>query len=164
VCSHRARHGHFSPAEITDDETWDSDLDGPDSCDSDLDSDDEAFYGHHRHRGRYHHEEDEDEFERDPWNAVCVLGLRVYSKDTDVTIEVHNGEGGRKRTETDDGSSVISMPFVKKETVLDVDDSAADATSPLRKRGNLDSMLMDKALLLGDAPAGQERNRQGTLS
>jgi hypothetical protein len=152
---------------MTDDDTWDSDLDGPDSCDSDLCSDDEGFYHHHHHHHRPHfqYEEEEDEFERDPWNAVCVLGLRVYSKDTEVTIEVHNGEGERKRSDNDDGSSVISAtPTVRKETVLDVDDSAADATSPLRTRGNLDSALKEKVLLIGSAPAGKERDRQGTLS
>jgi len=148
---------------MSDYSSWDSELDGPDSCDSDFEpSDDELprFIESSRYRGRY--EEEEDEFERDPWNAVCVLGLRVYSKDTDVTIEVQNGEGDRKKSDCDDRSSIISVP--RKEKELDVDDSAADATSPLRTRGNLDSALAQKVQQIGDAPAGQERHRQGTMS
>lgn len=33
--------------------------------------------------------DDEDaEFTNDPWNAVCVVGLRVYSKDQDTVVQV----------------------------------------------------------------------------
>ena len=33
--------------------------------------------------------DDEDaEFANDPWNAVCVVGLRVYSKDQEMTVQV----------------------------------------------------------------------------
>lgn len=56
-------------------------------------------------------EEEEDEFERDPWNAVAVVGLRVYSKDAAVTIKV-----------------VRPVVWGDGESSLDVDDSAADAT------------------------------------
>lgn len=55
--------------------------------------------------------EEEDEFQRDPWNAWCTVGLRVYSKEAEVTIQII-----RPKT-WEDG-----------ETSLDVDDSAADAT------------------------------------
>jgi hypothetical protein len=164
VCSHRVQDGICSPLELSDDSSWDSELDGPDSDDSDFDnSDDDSprFFEQRSHR--YRHEEDEDEFERDPWNAVCVVGLRVFSKDTDVTIEVRNGEGERKKSEGDEGS-VISSGTTRKQKELDVDDSAADATSPLRTRGNLDSALADQVKHMGGAPAGQERNRSGTLS
>ena len=30
----------------------------------------------------------DDEFANDPWNAVCVVGLRVYSKDSGCSIKV----------------------------------------------------------------------------
>jgi hypothetical protein len=169
-CSHRAREGIYTPSEISYDSSWDSELDGPDTDDSAFDdSDDEMplrLFGdrarNHNHRHRY--EEEEDEFERDPWNAVCVLGLRVYSKDTDVTIEVHNGDGDRKKGGDDDNASVISSVMTRKEKELDVDDSAADATSPLRTRGNLDAALAaEKVKHVGDAPAGQEVDRSGTV-
>jgi hypothetical protein len=166
-CSHRARHGVYSPYELSDDSSWDSELDGPDSFDSDLDtSDDERprFYQTSQdQRGRYLVDDEEDEFERDPWNAVCVVGLRVLAKDTDVSIEVQNGEGEKKNG--DEGSVISGVPQ-RKARELDVDDSAADATSPLRTRGNLESVLAlrERVGRMGDAPAGLERDRSGTLS
>lgn len=163
MCSHRARADVYSPSELSDDSTWYSDLDGPDSCESDFDSEDELprlFSKRHQHR----YEEEEDEFEADPWNAVCVLGLRVFSKDTDVTIAVHNGEGYRKKSGDGDDGSVISGVTSRKVRELDVDDSAADATSPLRTRGNLESALAERVMHVGSAPAGKERDRSGTLS
>ncbi|KAK0747341.1 hypothetical protein B0T21DRAFT_405979 [Apiosordaria backusii] len=44
-------------------------------------------------------DETEDENESDPWNAICVVGLRVYSKDEDLELRVvmeggELGEGG----------------------------------------------------------------------
>jgi hypothetical protein len=41
----------------------------------------------------------EDENEPEPWNAICVVGLRVYSKDEDLELRVvieggELGEGG----------------------------------------------------------------------
>lgn len=51
------------------------------------------------------------EFENDPWNAVCVVGLRVYSKDQHTCIEVI-----RPKEEDD------------SETPLDVDDISKGAS------------------------------------
>lgn len=60
-------------------------------------------------------EDDDDdenlEFENDPWNAVCVVGLRVYSKDPETCIEVF-----RPKEEDD------------SETPLDVDDISKGAS------------------------------------
>ncbi|KAI4661067.1 uncharacterized protein J4E79_005635 [Alternaria viburni] len=181
--SHRAQHGMHSPDDMSDD-SWDSDLDGPCSLDSDLSDDEDniprMFSERQRYicynNTRYPYVEEEDEFERDPWNAVCVVGLRVFSRDnTDVTIEVQNSEGETKKKSDGDDASVASMGASRrKEKELDVDDSAADATSPMRKRNTglddaLDSKLnrADEAELvskIGTAPAGVERSRQGTLS
>jgi hypothetical protein len=148
--------------------SWDSELDGPDSDDSGLDDSDEELprlFETRSHGNRYrYYEDEEDEFERDPWNAVCVLGLRVFSKDTDVTIEVLNGDREHKRSGDGDDASVISTITGRKEKELDVDDSAADATSPLRTRGNLDSALAERVKHVGNAPAGHELDRSGTLS
>lgn len=49
---------------------------------------------------------DNEEFANDPWNAVCVVGLRVYSKNGEVSVGVVRP----KTTEDDD------------DTPLDVDD------------------------------------------
>ncbi|EDU49438.1 calpain-B [Pyrenophora tritici-repentis Pt-1C-BFP] len=106
---------------------------------------------------------------------VCVVSLRVFSKDnTDVTIEVQNGEGDRRKKNDGDDASVASMGIARrKEKELDVDDSAADATSPMRTRSTgLDDELIKRSRTeeaelvsqVGTAPAGMERSRQGTLS
>jgi hypothetical protein len=132
----------YSPGEYSDDSSWDSEIDGPCSLDSDESSDEDEIrrLNSERHRyvwyngARYPYIEDEDEFERDPWNAVAVVGLRVFSKDnTDVTIEVVNSETERKK-EGDDASVTSISTVRRKHKELDVDDSAADATSPMRSR------------------------------
>jgi hypothetical protein len=171
----------YSPLDYSDDSSWDSEIDGPCSLDSDMSSDEDdmrrirAERHHPRYvwynGARYPYIEDEDEFERDPWNAVAVVGLRVFSQNnTDVTIEVVNSEGDRKKD--GDDASVASISTVRrKQKELDVDDSAADATSPLRSRTTgLDDELRSRekeaeaVSKVGTAPAGAERNRQGTLS
>ncbi|RDW93338.1 calpain-like protein [Aspergillus mulundensis] len=48
----------------------------------------------------------------DPWNAVCVVGLRVYSKDERLSLEV-----------------VRPIPDTETEAALDIDDPALSATS-----------------------------------
>jgi hypothetical protein len=177
--SNRAHHGMYSPGEYSDDSSWDSEIDGPCLFESDESSDEDEIHrlNSERHRyvwyngARYPYIEDEDEFERDPWNAVAVVGLRVFSKDNaDVTIEVSNSETERKK-EGDDASVASISTVRRKHKALDVDDSAADATSPLRTRtAALEEELMTRAQeelavsQVGSAPAGAERDRQGTLS
>ncbi|TGO08397.1 hypothetical protein BTUL_0211g00160 [Botrytis tulipae] len=83
-------------------------------------------------------EEDEDEFEKDPWNAVLVVGLRVYSKESAVTVQVKRErkweEPQKKKKKRDIMGEEISSdeeededPMEIGEKKLDVDDSAADA-------------------------------------
>ncbi|KAI9676754.1 MAG: hypothetical protein M1829_002849 [Trizodia sp. TS-e1964] len=74
--------------------------------------------------------EEEDEFEKNPWNAVCVVGLRVYSQDSKITVAV-------VRPNEDDA-----------ETGLDVDDAAVDAT-----KDSKDADVSDKK---AEANAGKE--------
>lgn len=54
---------------------------------------------------------DGDEAGSDPWNAVCVVGLRVYSKDPELCLQV-----------------VRTIPEDDVEAPLDRDDPAASAT------------------------------------
>ena len=55
----------------------------------------------------------------DPWNAVCVVGLRVYSKDPDLCLEV-----------------VRPVPEDHEvEAALDMDDPAASATTEMGEWG-----------------------------
>ncbi|KAG0652956.1 hypothetical protein D0Z07_0085 [Hyphodiscus hymeniophilus] len=61
-------------------------------------------------------DDEEDEFERDPWNAVAVVGLRVYSKESGVSVKVVRP---RLSEEVDKDE--------KAEVKLDIDDSNVDA-------------------------------------
>ncbi|KAI0120929.1 calpain family cysteine protease [Xylariales sp. AK1849] len=101
--------------------------------------------------------EEEDEFERNPWNAVATVGLRVYYKVSDankdkeiVKLRVvrpnpHDKRGTTKSDEQIDGNSKDSVGSTKDEDAvaeqvegneaegknemgLDVDDSSKDAT------------------------------------
>lgn len=58
---------------ITDDFDWQSDIDGPVWGDEERDGPSA---------------DEQDLFGDDPWNALCVVGLRVYSENADVKIEV----------------------------------------------------------------------------
>lgn len=57
-------------------------------------------------------DEDDAEFENNPWNAVCVIGLRVYSKDEGCCVRVvrpRHEEGDEDRQlDTDDASKGAS--------------------------------------------------------
>lgn len=64
-------------------------------------------------------EEDENaEFENDPWNAVCVVGLRVYSKDEGLSVSII-----RPKNEVDE------------DTPLDLDDNSKGASGETTKDG-----------------------------
>jgi hypothetical protein len=117
--------GKLALSDISDDElSWDSELDAPDDIsDSEMmapiplagDDDDE--------------EEGDDEFKRDPWNAVCVVGLRVYSKGQEVQIEVVRGDEEESVDINEDGE--VSSPVIGRKR-LDVDDAAKDAVEAVR--------------------------------
>lgn len=69
-------------------------------------------------------DDDNEEFINNPWNAVVVVGLRVYHK-------IASGEGDDEAVEL---RVVRNDPFAEEETeeavpALDVDDSAKDATT-----------------------------------
>lgn len=64
-------------------------------------------------------ENENQEFEDDPWNAVCVVGLRVYSKDKDATIQI-----------------VRPKSEIEGETELDVDDNSKGASGGLSAKAD----------------------------
>ncbi|TKA83297.1 hypothetical protein B0A55_00776 [Friedmanniomyces simplex] len=69
------------PEELSDNDfDWDSDIDGPVDAIGD-DDDDET-------------NPKNEIFADDPWNALCVLGLRVYSLDSEAKVKVVKGEHG----------------------------------------------------------------------
>ncbi|TKA64903.1 hypothetical protein B0A49_11428 [Cryomyces minteri] len=127
----------LSLADISDDDlSWDSEIDIP-SSDSRSDFGDASGY-RNNDCDRYG-EESEDDFERDPWNAVCVVGLRVYSTakgEGDVKIEVCRPEEKEAKASL--------------ERKLDVDDSAADAT---RNRGAATGKENVDVEVVGGSPA-----------
>jgi len=151
---------HLSLSDISDEEPdWDSEIDGPDS------SEDEECYagaGARPSSGRSllgfasdglqdgggggdgdADEEGEDEVRRDPWNAVVVLGLRVFCLEGEGEIKVvRAGSGGR-----DDGLGVGKG--------LDVDDASRDAA-----RGVSSSAVLD-GYAVGAGVQNVEVDRQG---
>lgn len=52
--------------------------------------------------------EDNAEFENDPWNAVCVVGLRVFSKDEACSIETIRPRLDEETLDLDDASKGAS--------------------------------------------------------
>ncbi|KAL7920778.1 hypothetical protein ACQKWADRAFT_321890 [Trichoderma austrokoningii] len=81
-------------------------------------------------------EDELDEFEKDPWNAVVVIGLRVYHKadEEDKSKEVIKLKVVRPNPYADSDDESTAAEEAKKEEQeskskgLDVDDSAKDAT------------------------------------
>jgi hypothetical protein len=74
-------------------------------------------------------DDEEDEYEKDPWNAIAVVGLRVYCKGGEVGVKavrprLTEEEVLGKKKEGSDTSSEAGLGDSK----LDVDDSAKDAT------------------------------------
>jgi hypothetical protein len=65
-------------------------------------------------------DEEEDDFEKDSWNAVAVVGLRVHSRESMVSIKV-------VREKYWEGAGEPMVKIGKGEIKLDVDDSALDA-------------------------------------
>lgn len=107
-----AETGRLTLSDISDDGlSWDSELDGPESEDendvfapsgpsmpnaygyADYDRPNRADQGI-----KQEGDESEDAATKDPWNAVVVVGLRVYSKDPGLTIHTHRpGHVARQR-------------------------------------------------------------------
>ena len=101
-----------SVAGADDDYLYDSDASFQSSIDSVLDfPEDPAATGQDIQAGVQDDDNDdsEAEVESDPWNAVCVVGLRVYSKDEGCCIKVV-----RPRTELGDEEAGLEIDDVSK--------------------------------------------------
>ena len=96
-----------------DDWQYDSDASFDSSIDSDLDLPPEPASKETMEELAPEDDEENAEFADDPWNAVCVVGLRVYSKDSDLSVEIV-----RPRQDEEDG-----------DTPLDVDDASKGASA-----------------------------------
>jgi Calpain family cysteine protease len=94
------------PDDFPDPPNLDSDSDSDFSWQTDLDFDSDSserpYAGSDAGRGdRDWDRLDDSSSGPDPWNAVCVVGLRVYSKDPDLSLEVvrpnpYEDAGGKK--------------------------------------------------------------------
>ena len=156
--------------------SWNSDIDAPpdfspssssSETDSDSDTAPQSFApttkrktSNHHHDKENNNDDDDDDPAHDPWNAVCVFGLRVYSKgppsSSHAKIEVvNNSNSNRNRNRKQNGRNVKGenkdgegedkekeRGFRKSDDddkkKLDVDDQAADATGMLQ-RGSKDT-------------------------
>ena len=131
--------------DISDDGlSWSSEIDVPSDSSSETDSDSDADEPAPLPTDpSQSSDKPADDFANDPWNAVCVFGLRVYSKGSQAEIEIVR--------EQDDGASAES----KK---LDMDDQAADATKKLQKGSPREEQQLET---VGTAPAWDEESKQG---
>jgi hypothetical protein len=97
-------------AELDDDDfEWDSEMDG-DICSSSSSEDEKNYYAD------------------DPWNALLVLGLRVYSQSSAVTIKIREGD------ETDDDEPTPAASTAgTDDSVENKDSTAKDQGQKLEK-------------------------------
>ena len=123
--------------------SWNSDIDAPSGSPSETDSDSDSDTDTDEPAPSPTEDRLADDPANDPWNAVCVFGLRVYSKGSQAEIEVVRKQDG--------GDSVES----KK---LDVDDQAADATKKLQKGSAREEEQLET---VGTAPAWDGESKQG---
>lgn len=158
-----AKGNALTLSDISDDDlSWDSELDAPDDTDSDAaDDEDDAHSRHSAFENGFgtpsrdfgngidpdEYDEDGDGAPPDPWNAVCVAGLRVFCEDPQREAKVRIDV-----VRPGDHSSTSSAHAFNKgvgQRRLDWDDSAADAARTLRR-----TMLMEGGL--GEGPAHLE--------
>jgi hypothetical protein len=143
--------GKLSLSDISDDDlSWDSEIDAPEDTDSEAEVPPtggglfSGFDGSTVGHGGQHDSDDsdaDDEFSSDPWNAVCVVGLRCYAKSQEVEIEVVRGGGEEELI--GEGEDAIFSPVRQAQASLDVDDASKDAVkrsrtpvnSPITPRG-----------------------------
>ena len=103
-----------------DDWQYDSDASFNSSIDSDLDFPPEPSSSEVLEEVAAGEDDENAEFADDPWNAVCVVGLRVYSMDSGLCVEIvrprHDEEDGDTPLDVDDASKGASVETVA-ETV-----------------------------------------------
>lgn len=135
----------LSLSDISDDDmSWDSEIDGPEDSESDLEDgtghrprdgygSGPSFFGMGMDGGDNHSDKSGDEDESDPWNAVCVVGLRVFCEDKDreagVKIEVLRPGDKGYEPESNRGGGMRALG----QRRLDIDDAAESAARGVRR-------------------------------
>ena len=87
----------------------------------------------------YPDEEDENaEFHNDPWNAVCVVGLRVYSKDEGLSVLIvrpKSNDDEDTPLDLDDNSKGASGETAKEEAVTTGEPAQDEAKAEIKEGG-----------------------------
>jgi hypothetical protein len=94
----------------------------------------------------------DDEDEPEPWNAVCIVGFRVYSKDEGLEVKVYE--------EGEDEVMVKGLEKAEEEAGTDADDE-----DEVEKK-NLPVVLEDASAVVekkDEAAAGGTKSEEGTL-
>jgi hypothetical protein len=149
--------GKLSLSDISDDDlSWDSDLDAPEDTDSEaeipvtggglLNGLDGSTVGNGVHHD-FDETDSDDEFSSDPWNAVCVVGLRCYAKSQEVEIEVVRGGGEEELV--GEGKDAVLSPGRKAQASLDVDDASKDAVKRTLTPGNSPISPREREVITG---------------
>ncbi|KAK4118594.1 cysteine proteinase [Parathielavia appendiculata] len=94
-------------------------------------------------------DETEDENEPDPWNAICVVGLRVYSKDEDLELRVVM-EGG----ELEEGG-------MGEKGGVDLDNAQANAGGARTTRVEKKEEEQDGEAYEGDSEVEKKKSKKG---
>jgi hypothetical protein len=99
-------------------------------------------------------EDSEDEFEKDPWNAIAVVGLRVYSRESQVSVRVV-----RPRFWVGEGDDALKG-VGQGESKLDVDDSALDATMGEGEKKEVKTEVMKEEKKEEKETKSEEKNKE----
>ncbi|OAA56297.1 Peptidase C2, calpain, catalytic domain protein [Niveomyces insectorum RCEF 264] len=93
-------------------------------------------------------EDTEDENEPTPWNAICVVGIRVYSKDENLELRVvmegsglaEGGMGEKGEQDLDNAQANAGGQRTKKDTASSDKEDKTDAAEPVE---NKDKVAVD---------------------
>jgi hypothetical protein len=112
--------------------------------------------------------ESEDEDEPEPWNAVCIVGLRVYSKDAELQVKLfEDGVGDMSDDEGTDadienaedvGEDFKTEEAVKTAKMIDTS-TTGQLPLPIRAKDNaapVDSEKMPSALAMEASSASMD--------
>lgn len=102
-----SRHGNRDVAELLEDFEFDSDIDMPPE--------------ESPHAGKppsFATKSNLGEGVEDPWNAVCVVGLKVFSKDPQLKLQVVKPEGGNGEAPLDRDDPAMSATLEKRSSWL----------------------------------------------
>lgn len=95
-------------------------------------------------------DETEDENEPDPWNAICIVGVRVYSKDEDLELRVVM-EGG-----------ALEEGGMGEKGEADLDNAQANAGGQRGRKEKEDETPKDEGGYEGDSEVEEKQKKKGS--